>query len=150
MISSNPSSLASDQLAIAILDDEPSVRLGLSRLCRLLGFRTSIYASGTDLIAAIESDVIRPDCLLLDAHMPQMTGLDVHQYLVKKGARIPVVVYTADDTPDARTRYLAAGAAEYLRKPIGSQELLAAVSRATLMRTFPSRGDAWPTARAMS
>jgi DNA-binding NarL/FixJ family response regulator len=62
--------------------------------------------------------------------MPDMTGLEVQQSLAARGKRFPVLVYTADDAPEAQARYLAAGAADYLRKPLGSDELLAAVARA--------------------
>ena len=49
---------------------------------------------------------------------------------MSRGERFPVLIYTADDAPEAQARYLAAGASAYLRKPLGSDELFAAVARA--------------------
>jgi FixJ family two-component response regulator len=118
------------RVAVTIVDDEEMVRVSLCRLCEALGFSPTAYASGQQFIESLDLGVPRPDCLLLDAHMPQMTGLELQQHLVGRGVRLPIVVYSADDAPEARTRYLAAGVAEYLRKPAGGDELLGAIERA--------------------
>ena len=116
--------------SVAIVDDEESVRLSLRRLFGAMGFCATTYASGPELIAALERGAARPDCLVLDARMPAMTGLEVHRDLVARNLRVPTVVYTADDAPEAKTRYLSAGILEYLHKPIGAEELVAAIERA--------------------
>ena len=116
-------------ISIAIVDDEDSVRTGLRRLCSALGFRTTVYASGSEFIEALKNGAARPDCLLLDAHMPQMSGLEVQRQLVELGVRVPTIVYTADDAPELRMRYLAAGVAAYLRKPIAGDDLIEAIER---------------------
>ena len=121
-------------VSVAIVDDEESVRVSLRRLCKALGMNPTVYASGKELIASLDSGTGHPDCLLLDAHMPQMTGLEVHSHLRGSGVRLPTVVYTADDAPELQMRYLAAGVTEYLRKPIGAEELLAAIERAMTSR----------------
>jgi len=118
------------RVSVAIVDDEESVRVSLRRLCLALGLEAIVFASGPELIAFLDAGSPAPDCLLLDAHMPDMTGLEVQQRLASRGQTFPVLVYTADDAPEARARYLAAGAREYLRKPLGSDELFAAVARA--------------------
>jgi FixJ family two-component response regulator len=122
------------RISVAIVDDEHTVRVSLRRLCEALGLDATVYASGRDFINALDSGITRADCLLLDAHMPQMTGLDLQRHLVDSGQRLPTVVYTADDAPEAQARYTAAGVEEYLRKPIGGEELLAAISRAMAQR----------------
>src|SRR5947209_2003391 len=114
----------SPQVRVAIVDDETSVRVSLRRLCEALGLRATAYSSGQEFIDALERETPPPDCLLLDAHMPEMTGLEVQQHLVACGARFPTIIYTADDSPEAQARYMAAGVAEYLRKPVGGEELL--------------------------
>jgi FixJ family two-component response regulator len=124
--SANPA----QRISVAIVDDEQSVRVGVRRLCQALGLTATTYASGQEFIEALTSGGVHPDCLLLDAHMPHMTGLEVQRYLVGAGIRFPTVVYTADDAPEMQARYMAAGVAEYLRKPIGGDELLAAIERA--------------------
>lgn len=128
---SNDAPLSDKQISVAIVDDEASVRIGVRRLCQALGLNATTYASGQEFIDSILSGAPRPDCLLLDAHMPQMTGLDLQRQLAGSGVRVPTVVYTADDAPEMQARYMAAGVSAYLRKPIGGDELLAAIERAT-------------------
>ena len=125
-------------ISVAIVDDEESVRVGLRRLCGALGLTPTMHASGRDLIESIDAGARLPDCLLLDAHMPQMTGLELHQQLVRRGVKIPTIVYTADDAPEAQARYMAAGVTDYLRKPIGGDELLAVIERAVTARRTPA------------
>lgn len=112
---------------IAIVDDEPYVRSGLRRLCGVMGFATSEFASGVELLGSLGERGTRPDCILLDAHMPEMTGLEVQRSLVERGFHIPTIVFTADDAPELKARYLAGGAAGYLFKPVHADELLAAI-----------------------
>jgi FixJ family two-component response regulator len=122
------------RISVAIVDDEHSVRVSLRRLCEALGLDATVYASGRDFLNALHNGATRADCLLLDAHMPHMTGLELQNMLVESGSRLPTVVYTADDAPEAQARYVAAGVREYLRKPIGGDELLAAIERAIAPR----------------
>jgi FixJ family two-component response regulator len=75
---------------------------------------------------------------LLDAQMPEMTGLELHQLLVDRGMRLPTVVYTGDDAPEMQARYAAAGIDALLRKPMGSDDLLAAIKQALRTRPGPS------------
>ncbi len=126
-------------LAVAIVDDEESIRVSLRRLCSVLGIEATVYASGREFIQALDAGETSPDCLLLDAHMPQMTGLELQQHLIRMGAYMPTVVYTADDTPEAQARYIAAGAAGYLRKPVGGEELLAEIERAIVVSRIRQR-----------
>jgi FixJ family two-component response regulator len=116
--------------SVAIVDDEASVREGLRRLCSAMGMNPTVHASGHDFIASLAGEGPGPDCLLLDAHMPEMTGLEVHQHLVSRGVHVPTVVFTADDATELRNRYLAAGVNGYLRKPITDDQLLTAIERA--------------------
>jgi FixJ family two-component response regulator len=127
---SRETTTAARRIAVTIVDDEEMIRVSLCRLCEALGFSPTAYASGQEFIQSLEQGLPRPDCLLLDAHMPHMTGLELQQHLVGRGVRLPIVVYSADDAPEARARYVAAGVAEYLRKPAGADELLGAIQRA--------------------
>ena len=137
--------MTAQPISIVIIDDEESVRTGLRRLCVSLGLRTTVYASGREFVDALAGGATRPDCILLDAHMPLMTGLDVQRHLVDSGFRIPAIVYTADDAPEAKARYIAAGVAAYLRKPIAGDDLLTAIEQ-VMNRARPASMDQRPTA----
>ena len=132
-------------ISIVIIDDEESVRTGLRRLCVSLGLQATVYASGREFVDALADGAARPDCVLLDAHMPHMTGLDVQRHLVDSRLRIPTIVYTADDAPEAKARYIAAGVAAYLRKPIAGDDLLTTIER-VMNRARPPSVDQRPTA----
>ncbi len=73
----------------------------------------------------------RPDLILLDAHLPDMDGIEVLDRLRADPitAHVPVLVLSADDTSPQVTRFLEAGAQEYLTKPIRVSELLGALER---------------------
>src|SRR3954469_8699811 len=126
--------------SIAIVDDEDSVRTGLRRLCAALGLRTSVYASGNEFVEALNAGATHPDCLLLDAHMPHMSGLELQRQLIAMEIRIPTIVYTADDAPELKARYVAAGVAAYLSKPIAGDDLITAIQQITA-RTVPPTAD---------
>jgi FixJ family two-component response regulator len=113
---------------VAIVDDEESVCRALQRLLRSAGFVVATFGSGVDFLKYLESN--RPDCLVLDLHMPRMSGFDVQARILERGDRLPVVVITGHDTPETRTRAMDGGAAAYLRKPADDQALLEAVSAA--------------------
>ncbi|HKW47540.1 MAG TPA: response regulator [Gemmatimonadaceae bacterium] len=118
------------ELHIAIVDDEELIRVALRRFCSALGMRVSIYASGRALIDDLDGSASAVDCLLLDAHMPDMTGLEILQQLVRRAVRFPTIVYSADDEPEAIDRYIEAGAVAYLRKPVLADALINAITRA--------------------
>ena len=118
------------RLHVAVIDDDESVRRALSRLLRAANLDADTFASGRDFIDSLAAQV--PDCVVLDVHMPGMNGLDVQLQLVRSGFRIPVVVITGHDEPQARAQCLAAGAAAYLRKPLDDVALLDAIHHAAL------------------
>ena len=117
-------------LHIAIVDDEELIRVALRRFCSALGMRVSTYASGRGLIDALDESARAVDCLILDAHMPDMTGLEIMQQLVRRAVSFPTIVYSADDEPEVIDRYVEAGAVAYLRKPVLADALVDAITRA--------------------
>jgi len=113
---------------IAIVDDEESVRRALKRLIISAGLDVVAFCAGREFLDALPWR--RPSCIVLDLHMPGMSGFEVQSHLADAGHRIPVVVITGHDTPDSRARALAAGAAAYLQKPVQGALLLDAISTA--------------------
>lgn len=113
---------------IAVVDDEDSVRRALERLLRSAGMNVETFATGVDFLASMEGRCL--DCVVLDLHMPRVSGFEVQQQLARLGYSVPVVVITGHDTPESRSRALAGGAAAYLLKPIDEQVLLDAIHAA--------------------
>jgi len=117
---------------VAIVDDEEPVRKALKRLLRAAGLEAETYASGREYLEA--SALRPPDCLVLDLHMPGMSGLQVLRELRAAPDAPPTVIITAYDEPATREQCLAAGASAYLCKPLDERLLLNAIS-ATVKRT---------------
>jgi FixJ family two-component response regulator len=113
---------------IAVVDDEESVCRALDRLLRSVGFDVETFASGA---AFLESGARwRAECVVLDVHMPGVSGCDVQERLSGAAQDVPVVVITGRDSDETRERAMAAGAAAYLRKPVDGQTLLSTVAAA--------------------
>ena len=115
---------------VAVLDDDDSVRRAIRRLLRAAGFAVETFSSGGEFLRSLQRR--RPDAVVLDLHMPGMSGFDVQARLAQMGERIPVVCITGTDGPNDRDRAIAGGAAAYLQKPPDGPALLDAVAAAVV------------------
>jgi PAS domain S-box-containing protein len=117
-------------LRVLVVEDDNHVRPVLARLIERGGF---LVAQAADGHAALEMlPQVQPNLILLDIRMPGMDGYEVLRRIKCDPAyqHIPVVVLTASDLgAAARQRVLDLGAALFLEKPIGSEELLAEIER---------------------
>ena len=118
---------------IAVVDDEEPIRRALCRLIRAAGFDVETFSCGVSFLASVEEQV--PDCLVLDLHMPDMSGFDIQARTADLGHDVPIVIITGYDTPEARERVLAAGATAYLKKPVDADTLLDAIASALMAGT---------------
>jgi two-component system, cell cycle response regulator len=113
---------------VLVVDDDEAVRMRVRDLLEPTGLCSVSEASnGPDGLAAARTD--RPDLVLLDIMMPGMTGLTVCELLREDPLtrEIPIIVLSAADEDRAMPSALAAGAEDYLPKPIPSAELKAKV-----------------------
>lgn len=115
---------------IAVVDDDPFVRKALERLLRSAGFSVEGFASGAEFLCS--ADDHQPDCVVLDLHMPDLSGFEVQSRLACTHGGVPVVVITGHDTPESRTRALGSGAKAYLPKPVDDETLLKAINGAMI------------------
>jgi FixJ family two-component response regulator len=115
---------------IALVDDEAPVRVALGRLLRLANYEVLAYATGEEFLAALADS--RPDCALLDVHLPGLTGLEVQTRLRAGHSNLPVVFITASEDPAVDRDVAQAGAGRLLRKPFSNDELLASITAAML------------------
>jgi len=113
---------------ITIVEDDGSVILAVSRLLEAAGFDTRCFTSASALLS--DSEACKADCLVLDIHLPDMTGFELQRRLNAAGSTMPVVVITAHDDPMHRRAAREIGAYAYLTKPFSSVSLLDAVTRA--------------------
>ncbi len=111
---------------ILIVDDEPAnVRL-LERILQREGFKNIESTNDPRTFLALYA-AKKPDILLLDLHMPGMDGFGVMEQLrgrIPPSEFVPILVLTADITPQARQRALTAGAKDFLTKPVDPTEVI--------------------------
>ncbi len=123
---------------IAVLDDEPEMRKALRRLLVTHGFRVELHARAEELLGSLAATT--PDCILLDLHMPGITGFEVLEALAANRTATPVVVITGHDEPDTAERVRRLGVAAYLKKPVDEINLFTAIeetlSRARTLRSL--------------
>ena len=113
---------------MAIVDDEESVRRAMGRLIRSAGIDVETFPSGAEFLQSLESH--SPDCVVLDLHMPGLSGFEVQARLKESQSRVPIVVITGHDTDESRERVTRAGVAAYLSKPVDEKILLDTISTA--------------------
>jgi FixJ family two-component response regulator len=113
---------------VAVVDDDSEVRVALMRLLSSAGFATETFESGAAFVQSVGEHT--PGCVVLDLHMPGLSGFDVQQRLVELHPEVPVVIITGHDTAEARRRALSLGARAYLSKPVDGETLLLAINQA--------------------
>jgi FixJ family two-component response regulator len=123
---------------ISIVEDDQPFRDSMRRLMRSLGYTADAFSSAAAFLAS--PLLAETACLIADVHMPAMTGVELHEYLIDSGYAIPTILVTA--YPDAATqeRALRAGVLCYLRKPINDGELIRWID-AALVSGKPSQAD---------
>jgi FixJ family two-component response regulator len=113
---------------IFIIDDDQSVRRALRRLIRSVGWDAEAFATAEDFLQLVGPPT--PACLILDMHLPGLSGLQLQERLHADGRDIPVVFITAYADELSRAAALRGGAIAFLEKPFEEQSLLTAVERA--------------------
>jgi FixJ family two-component response regulator len=113
---------------VFIVDDDESIREGLCNLLEAVGITAKSYSTAEGFSAHWSETMA--GCLLLDARLPGISGVEFQERLRKLGIGIPVIFMTAHgDIPMVR-KVLKAGAIEFLTKPFQKEELLLAVEQA--------------------
>ncbi len=115
---------------VLIIEDEADAAELFAEMMRVSGFRVLKTSSSIPAIAMMTAE--KPDIILLDIMMPDVSGLDILRQMRRDPvlANIPVVVVTAKSMPADIKNGMEAGASTYLTKPVGFLELKEAVEHA--------------------
>jgi len=118
--------MGANKLLIAVVDDDAAIRKALRRLLSSADMNVATFDSGQAFLDSLANQ--SPDCLILDLHMPGISGLELLQGLSRIDVVVPTIVITAYD--ERAMECLAAGAQVYLRKPVDDRVLLSAIESA--------------------
>jgi FixJ family two-component response regulator len=111
---------------IVVVEDDASMRQALERILQAGGFTAVSFASAEE---ALEADAAA-DCLVLDIHLPGMSGFELYRRLALAGKELPAIFITARDEPAVREEAeKLGGAGSYLPKPFSGRDLLDAITQ---------------------
>ena len=119
--------MSSAQKIVMIVEDEPDAAELFAEMMRLNGYRVIKSYSSLPALGLIKQE--KPDLILLDIMLPEISGLEILRSMRSNPdlASIPVVVVSARATPTDIQNGLAAGASTYLTKPVSYMDLINAV-----------------------
>ena len=120
--------MARGEYEIVVVEDDFSMRVAVERVLVAAGFHPLTFASTEALLATDAAATAR--CLVLDIHLPGLSGLELQQQLAGAGNAAPVIFITAHDDARTRDRAEALGAVAYLTKPFEGKVFIEAVRRA--------------------
>jgi len=118
-----------ESIKIMIVDDHPVVREGLSRIIVSESGMEVIAEAGTGAEALTQYRKLRPDIVLLDMRMPEMTGLQTIEAIRKEFSNARIIVLSTYDLEEDIYQSLQAGARGYILKDSPRNELLASIRR---------------------
>jgi two-component system CheB/CheR fusion protein len=113
---------------VFVVDDDPAVRGAIMAVLEEDGLQAEAYADGAAFLEAYRNGA--EGCLLVDAYMPGMSGIDLLERLQKEGHHLPALMITGQSDVHMAVTAMKAGALDFIEKPVGRVELLASISRA--------------------
>jgi two-component system OmpR family response regulator len=118
---------------LLVVEDEPGLRDVLVNALRFAGFETVQAACGMDALRAVARH--RPDLIVLDVLLPDLTGFEIVRQIRGTGQQTPVLFLTARDATEDKVHGLRIGGDDYVTKPFSLDEVLARVE--ALLRRRP-------------
>jgi FixJ family two-component response regulator len=113
---------------VFVVDDDVSVRESLGALIRFVGWQTETFESAREFLARPED--FAPSCLVLDVHLPELSGMDLQQRIKDQRNYMPIIFITGDGDVPTTVQAMKAGAVEFLTKPLREEALLEAIRSA--------------------
>jgi two-component system CheB/CheR fusion protein len=113
---------------VFIVDDDRAIREAMRDLLQESGYAVELFGDGPAFLEAFRRG--REGCLLVDALMPGMSGIELIERLKAEGHRLPAVVITGNGAVPMAVQAMKAGAVDFIEKPVRPEELLASLERA--------------------
>src|SRR6266481_5375800 len=113
---------------VFLVDDDASVRKGVSRLLRSAGYRSEVFESASDFLARDQHT--GPACVIVDVRMPGLNGIELQETLIQRRRDEQLIFITGHGDIPMCAQAMKAGAVDFLPKPFAEDELLQSVERA--------------------
>ncbi len=120
--------MTDSKVTVFLVDDDAGVLKALSRLLQIRGYEIQAFTSPQAFLTSHDATV--PGCAVLDVSMPGLDGLELQQALTAERSQRPVIFLTGKGDIPTSVRAMRAGAVDFLTKPVGDDDLLAAIARA--------------------
>jgi FixJ family two-component response regulator len=120
--------VAAKEPIVLIVEDDVSIRRGLSNLFQSVGLEVEVFGSASEMLQSKLPDVA--SCLVLDVRLPGQSGLDFQAELAKANIQIPIIFMTGHGDIPMTVRAMKGGAVDFLTKPFRDQDMLDAVAMA--------------------
>jgi FixJ family two-component response regulator len=135
---------------VYLVDDNDGFRDSTAWLLETAGFEAVPFASGPEFIEAYGGDRhgAEPECLVSDMRMPQMSGLQLQDELLRRGVVLPLVFVTAHGDVPLAVEAMRKGAANFLEKPFSEDALVDAIRAA--LASARNRGAVGATGEALA
>lgn len=113
---------------VYVVDDDPALRESLGYLLQSEGLSVRCFGSARQFLADHDRDA--RGCLVVDVRMPEMSGLQLQEYLTAEGSTLPIIVITGHGDVPMAVKALKNGALDFIEKPFADQQLLDRVHEA--------------------
>ncbi len=113
---------------VCVVDDHEAVRDSTQLLLGIYGYQVRAYAGARDFLA--EFDAAHTGCLILDIHMPEMTGVELLALLRARGITTPTIIVSGQTDAVVGETLTRSGAFAILSKPVNEDELMGFVKKA--------------------
>jgi len=110
---------------VIVVDDDPSILRAVQRVLQVHGFDTEVFNTVEGFLEG--AHLGEATCLVLDIHLPRMSGIELRHQLTRSGQALPVIFITAVESEVTQKAALEAGCVAYLHKPFPSGLLIEAV-----------------------
>ena len=117
---------------VYIVDDDAAVRDSLRMMLQAAGYQVRTFSQASQFLADAELD---RGCLIADIRMPEMSGLELQEELVRRKAEIPVIIITGHGDIPLAVRAMSAGAIDFIEKPFERERMLGSIEKAMQVGT---------------
>jgi DNA-binding response OmpR family regulator len=115
------------QPTVLIVEDNEQTRFAMATLLTQEGYHVLAAATGHDALDFLRLPPPAIDVVLLDVHLPDVSGIDICARIRERHPKMPVIICTGEATPEEVAQLVRLGVHRYLQKPVYPDELLATV-----------------------